>query len=282
MIRITVQTDGSVTGDVGRIMAYENQTYSEPIRILHPSYSGAVYKLVYRWGHTQFMDMLDAKDEVTIHIHGAGIVKLQFFAENPVTGEVYLASKPFELIVHKNLNVGPNTFVSSHINPCCPPNMGCSGGNNGTNELEVLMKLGIELSEEQRVRASQDSLIWEEIFNIKNKLEASLGITFEEKEPSIQNCNLLVEPGEYNLAVGSVNVPINGQAFKVEVRRFKDKVLQTAYLTQMQIGTETSLETRIYYRTGKVLVEATTDTDPEIEFINWVPMLHEGEVMEIV
>ena len=270
MIRIQVQSDGSVTGDVGRIIAYENRTYSEPIQILHPCYKDAIYKVIYRWGHTQFEDFLDSNDQVSVHVHGAGIVKMQFVAQNPITGVNYLVSKTFELIVHKNLDMGPNAFVSSHIIPCCPPPSVC-GGVNGNNELEVLMKLGIELAEEQRVRASQDSVIWEEIFKIKQALEDKLGIVIDDKEPELKDCDLLVDPGEYNLAVGSLNTPIDGKPFKVQVKRYNAQVLQTAYLTSEE-------ETRIYYRTGTVITEATETAPASTQFVSWVPMIHEGEV----
>lgn len=276
MIRIQVQADGSVTGDVGRVIAYENQTYSEPIRILHPNKSGCINKVVYTWGHTQFVDFLDSKDEVTIHVHGSGIVKLQFIMEDATTGEIKLASKPFELIVHKNLNVGPNRFVTSHINNnCCPPPY-MPGCNPGTNELEVIMKLGIELAEEQNVRASQDSLIWEDIFKIKEILE-SMGATMFEPEIAVQDCNLLYMPGEYNCAAGSPNAPTSSQEYKIQVKRFGNQILQTAYLAE-------SGETRIYYRTGLLLAEATEESEAITQWDidkSWVPMIHEGNVMVI-
>ena len=136
------------------------------------------------------------------------------------------------------------------------------------------MKLGIEVAEEQRVRASQDSLIWEELFNLKNKLEEEFGIAFEETDPSIEDCNLLVSPGEYNLAIGSSNVPVEGSPFKVQVKRYSAQVLQTAYLMSEN-------ETRIYYRTGTVISEATETSPSSTQWVNWVPVIHEVEVTEI-
>lgn len=274
MIRIQILPDGSVTGDVGRVMAYQNQTYSEPITVLHPSFKGAIYKLIYKWGHTSFCDLLDASDQTKLHIHGAGRVKLQFVAENVLTGEVYLASKPFDLIVHQALDAGPNNFISGgavcggHSHHSLH-NYGWNGGCNPdpSGLAEMVVKLGIELAEETRIRSEQDSLIWEEMYKIKNAL-ADAGFVLDDGAPKTYDCNTLVQPREYNLDNLSTNVPISGKEFKVQVRRYTSNILQTAYL----IAEGKRL---IFYRTGVL------DDARGIVWTDWMKMVHETSIKEV-
>ena len=102
-----------------------------------------------------------------------------------------------------------------------------------------------------------------------------MGATMFEPEIAVQDCNLLYMPGEYNCAAGSPNAPTDSQEYKVQVKRFSNQILQTAYLVE-------DGETRIYYRTGLLISEATEDSSAVTEWnSNWVPMIHEGNVMVI-
>ncbi len=272
MIRIQVLIDGTVVGDVGRVIAYENQTQSEPIQFMYPPFKGAdtcIKKVKYYWGGTQFMDLLDSNNCVRVHVHGAGILTMQFVAENPVTGEVLLASKTFQLVVHKGLTSYPDSFDNCYRNNYCDcyPN----NGNNTANVYEVLVKMGIDLADESRVRASQDSSIWEEIFNIKNKLAES-GIITVDPLPIVGDCNEIVSSGETHLAEGSKNTPesveLSENPWILQVRRMVSQVLQTIYCAK-------SGDSSVYYRTGSI------GTDNIVTWTSWIPMIHETSVTEI-
>lgn len=272
MIRIQILSDGSVVGDVGRVIAYENQSRSEVIQFTYPAIRGidsCIKKVKYYWGSTQFQDLLDANDKVVIHVHGSGIVEMQFVAENPVTGEALLVSKPFQLIVHKGLqaaDVFSNCYRNNVYDNCMPNNL-CGG-----NLYEAMIKLGIEVSQESQVRASQDSAIWEEIFNIKNKLSEA-GITTTDPVPVAADCNELINSGETYLSEGSKHTPEDSELSEglwiIQVRRMISQVLQTIYSAK-------SGDSSVYYRTG------TVDNDTVSTWTNWIPMIHETSVTEIV
>lgn len=266
MIRLTVLSDGSVTGDVGRIIAYDNQTYSDYIQITHPQYSGAIYKVVYQWGHTQFVDLLDSNDKVRIHIHGAGTVTLQFVAENALTGQALLTSKPVQMVIHKSVKQNPYSFTSDPCGfngPCCPP-PSCSSGD--ANYIEMMVKQGIELAEEESIRASQDSLIWEEIYRIKDALTQA-GISTGTRAPEIYDINTLTTAGEYICDPLSTNGPQPNCAYSIRVKRYTSHVLQTADLVEEG-------ETAIFYRTGVIENNETTWTE-------WCSVIHETAILEM-
>jgi len=149
-------------------MAYRDQSYSEPIHVLHPRFSGAIYKLIYKWGNTHFSDLLDGDSIVRLHIREPGRVSIQFVAENVLTGEILLTSKPFDLIVHQGINIGPDRFINGTFYGRHHGYHGCNNDLSGVTD--SLMRIGVELADEQRVRSEQDSLIWEEIIKIKEQL----------------------------------------------------------------------------------------------------------------
>lgn len=272
MLNIQVLSNGAVTGDVGRIMAYEDQTYSEAIKVIHPSYRGALYKINYTWGHTQFSDMLDSDDQVKLHVHGAGILNCQFIAENALTGQVLLASKPFMLIVHEGINAGPNGATNCYRKYSCCDNGYNTGDNIASgNSIDAIVKLNIELAEEQRVRANNDSQLWDEILLIKNKLAEICG-TSDESNPIVGDCNTLVTAGEFKLDVGSKHTPDNYDEvslipYLLVVKKYDTQVIQTAYASEEDT-------TKVYYRTGTIVNDVA-------EWAEWIPMVHETQVIEM-
>lgn len=267
MIRIQIQRDGSVTGDVGRILAYENQTKSNKIQFLHPSYPGAIYRVVYGWGTTSFMDMLDGNDQVQIYINGTGIVQLHFEAVNAVTGEVIMASKPFNLVVHKSSVMGPDSFTSCKHTHHHGYGGSCVCGENNNPTLG-LMQLSTELANEQQVRASSDSQIWEEIYAMKQSL-ALFGVSDETMPSEKLDCDTLITSGPYNLSDLSTHTPIEGKNFSIVVRQFLPQILQTAYMAEQG-------ETGVFYRTGTLI-----SGDSNVVWQDWIPMIHEVTVTEV-
>lgn len=263
MIRIQIQRDGSVTGDVNAIAAYEGQTRSEKIQFLHPSYPGALYKVKYTWGTTVMEDMLDGNDTVQIYINGTGIVRLTFIAENALTGENIMSSHSFSLVVHQNLRPGPNHFSSCPPIPHrCPPPIDCGG-----DPVTGLMKLAVELNNEQIVRGNSISQLWEAFYSLRQEL-VDAGVIGEQLTPETLDCNKLVATGPYLLASTSINTPIEGKCFRVSVSIFNAQVLQTAHIAEQGL-------TGIFYRTG------TRIDDECIEWQEWVPMIHEASITEI-
>lgn len=271
MIRLQVMIDGAVTGDVGSICAYENQSYSEPIKILHPQFEGALYKLKYYWGNTEFTNLLDANDEVRIQIRHYGMIRLQFIAENPISGEVYLASKPFHLVVHKGVN---NIYSCNNNFHSYYPQCSCNSSSSCGSELDTIVRLGIELDNEMRVRAEQDSVIWKAIQEIREALEKA-NIVVGNNTPEKLDANIILTSGEYNASSESINFPTSGQSYKLLVNTISNIVQQTAYAAVTN-------ETRMYYRTGTIVEKNEENIEnSKVVWTNWIPISHETNVMEI-
>ena len=261
MLNIQVHTSGAVTGDVGRIMAYENQTYSESIKFLHPVYGGALYKVVYIWGHTQMSDMLDSNDEVRLRIDGPGILKCQFIAEDAATGKVHLASKPFNLIIHTGINGSSDGATNCYRKFTCGTSAGYNCNVNEGNMAEVIIKQGIELAQEEQVRADNDSAIWDEILIIKNMVAQLAGNTCD--CPIVADCNEIITEGSYKIDIGSSGLPDSGNIstipFILDVKTLDPQVIQIAY----SAGEGT---VRMFIRTGTVVDGVAT-------WVEWTPVI---------
>lgn len=183
MLNINVRTSGIVTGDVGSIIAYEPQTYSDTIRFTYPNRPDTIKKVKYHWGVTQCSDILDSEDCVRIAIQGSGIVEMQFIMENPLTGVVVFASKPFNMIVCKSLsqphscykvcsNTSDPSIVGCNYRPdmcadlctnssCSLPTHSCDTAycEDRVSNIEALIE------QEVRVRSESDSAIWDYLDN---------------------------------------------------------------------------------------------------------------------
>lgn len=269
MQRILIHKDGAVTGDISSIIAYEGQRYSEPIQFSYPALGQEYLKYIqYSWGTTQFEEMLDANDQVKLLIFGPGVIRVQFVAKEVLTGVPYFMSKPFDMIVRVSLGT---VSVSSDSN--CYRN-GCNSRpspmppHSDAGLAEQMVKFGIQLEEEQRVRAANDSYIWNEITSIKNALNAA-GIHVEDPIATIEDCNKLIEHNIYHLKEGSLNTPEGVEECEspwiIDVKTYNAQVLQTAYSAD-------DGDTRIYYRTGTMI------TAEETTWLEWIPMIHEANV----
>ena len=178
-------------------------------------------------------------------------------------------SKPFELIVHKSLCASPDIFSNCYRSGCPQANSSPSSSCGGFDD--QMVKFGVELAEEQHVRASQDSLIWEEIYKIKDALAAA-GINTYEPISTVEDCNLLLSAGEFRLKNGSLNTPEGPEGCEspwlLQVKRYTRQILQTAYSAD-------DGATIISYRTGTII-----DSD-KVHWETWVPMIHETEITEV-
>lgn len=265
MQRIMVHSNGAVTGDISSIIAYEGQRYSEPIQFSYPALGKEYLKYIqYSWGTTQLEELLDANDQVKLLVFGPGVIRVQFVAKEVLTGVPYFMSKPFEMIVHVSLgSTSPSCDSNCYRNECSPM------GPSHAGLAEQMVKFGIQLEEEQRVRAANDSYIWDELNNIRNWLNAA-GIPIENPVATIEDCNNLTEPNQYNLKRGSINTPEGTQECQspwvVYVKRYNTQVLQTAYSADAG-------DTRIYYRTGTLI-----ESNNSITWLDWIPMIHETNV----
>ena len=266
---ITIHSDGAVTGDIGAIVGYAGQEYSDTIKFYYPAIGDEYIKyVVYTWGTTRMERMVEADDTVKLMLLGAGIIEAQFYAKEPVTGKIGLMSKPFQLIVHASIDFGPDTASNCYRKGCYPPPPHPIPPE--CNSVEMMVKFGIELERESEVRAAQDSAIWEELVKIKDAMSAA-GINTYEPIATVEDCNLLVKRGEFNLKEQSLNTPEGAEAstspWIVDVKVFSYQVVQTAYSAD-------DGDTKVFYRTGTIVPDNNT------VWQGWVPMIHETKVQE--
>lgn len=91
----------------------------------------------------------------------------------------------------------------------------------------------------------------------------------ESAELKTYDCNELISTGSYNLTSESTHTPIANKEFRVDVGVHDEIVMQTAYLAEAG-------QTRLYYRTGTLQAADTYD------WVSWIPISHEAQVIEIV
>ena len=88
MVNIVVSQNKTVTGDTGKIIAYEGEEYSEVINIVHPIYDDAIYYIEYKYDDTIYRNKLDSNGQVSIKVGNAGYVKCQFVVIGTIHGNV--------------------------------------------------------------------------------------------------------------------------------------------------------------------------------------------------
>lgn len=184
MLNINITASGIVTGDVGSIIAYEPQTYSEPIRFSYPDRPDTIKKVRYTWGTTTCYDILDSNNCVKIAIQGCGRISMQLIMENPLTGVVVFASNSFDMIVGKTTQPVHSCYkaceggatdteiVGTNCNPfplvMCPPPFPphpCEPVNNCERCLADISQIKILLEQEMSTRSASDSSIWNYLDN---------------------------------------------------------------------------------------------------------------------
>lgn len=241
MINITVYQNKDVTGDNGKIIAYVGQTYSEEIRIIHPSFANAKYGIEYKYNQTIFTDWLDTNDRAKLKIEKAGYLTCQFIAIDMINGDVLFKSKPWRFLVEEVTMPEPshypcNSHISGHTSwnhsNYYPPHK-CEGPD--FNSYEAYYKLKAELDNESDVRFNEIKALSDDIILIKNALNIGDPVA------SVIDANELVSEGRYIATAASSNLPLDDQQYYIIVSVYNENIVQTAYTLD---------GTGVWYRTG--------------------------------
>lgn len=186
MINIVVSHDKRVTGDVGKIAAYENQDYSEVIQITHPLFEGAKYFIEYKYLNTIYRNELDANGQVSIKIEKAGYAKCQLIAVDIVTKNIIFASDMWNLIVKEVSKIQPSHYPCDshfHYTHRAPVQIipgGC--GMNDFNAYEAYSKLAHKLSNEEDIRFNEIQKLNQEIVALKEQINELLNASPDSNE----------------------------------------------------------------------------------------------------
>lgn len=228
MVNIVVSQNKNVTGDTGKIIAYEGSEYSEVINIVHPIFQGVQYFIEYKYDNTILRNELDSNNHVSIKVTGAGYVKCQFVALDLVTGDAVFKSNYWYFIVKESLKVEPSHYPchSAHYYKHRPPMFvaGHHKPNNDENVVETIAKLSVELSNEEDIRFNEIQSLRQEIAEIK----AYVGI--DDVYSSTLNADEIVTPGSYKASAQSTGFPETNKEYTLTVSLYGDEsVLQHAY-----------------------------------------------------
>lgn len=225
MINITVLQSGTVIGDVGKIIAYQGQQFSEPIKIVHPNLAGCQYYIQYKYHDTIYRNKLNLNDIVKIKIESNGYLRCQFIAINIDDGVPQFISKDWLFIINESLK--PNYCMNNDIpmhdlmyKPQCYPNA-------EFNTFEAYTKIINELRNEENIRNEQITQLTLAIEEIKNEL--SMNNTTE----SIYDLNMCTTSGTYHADINSINGPskfdLSDEPYILNVRKTNDVIIQEAY-----------------------------------------------------
>ena len=266
MVNITISQSGKVTGDKGKIVAYNNQRYSEPIRIVHPIFSGALYYIQYRYNQTIFTDQLDANGIVKLKIEHCGYLSCQFIARDVCTGNPIFTSSTWNFLVGDTLKTEPchypcpPDYISSgghhHFNGCCPPPPPPSDPyRDNFDSYDAYWKLKNELRNEEEIRFNETQSLMTEIEQIKDYINMS------DPVPSKLDANELLEAGTYMANAESINFPAENQEYKVTVSNYGNNhsVLQNA----AEVDSD-----NVWFRTGEY-----NDMTGEYDWTTWTPLI---------
>ena len=230
MVNIVVSHNGDVTGDKGKIIAYEGQKYSEVINIVHPLFDGVKYYIEYKYDNTILRNELDAYNRVSIKINQAGYVKCQFIAIDLLSGDILFKSKNWNLIVKEDLKIEeshyPCNSLGHHYKHRPPMQIAPNGFNNAEfNAYEAYAKLSHELSNEEDIRFNEIQALRHELSEIK------AFINMDDPIASTLNADTLIIPGKYNANNYSIGFPETNKSYNLDVSYYGDNnnILQTAY-----------------------------------------------------
>lgn len=258
MVNIVVSQNGNVTGDKGKIIAYEGQKYSEVINIVHPIFSNGVkYFIEYKYGNTIYRNELDKNGQVSIKVDNAGYVQCQFIAIDIVTGDCTFKSKTWNLIVKEDLKIEESHYPCDamghhykHRPPVVVAGTNCGCGNTEFNAVEAYAKLAQELSNEEDIRFNELQSIRQEIAEIKAFID------MDDATASTLDADTIIVPGKYNANAQSTHFPKANKEYTLNVSYYGDNnILQTAYEKESN---------DVYYRSTLAI------TSGEPEWNDWV------------
>ncbi|MDY5928625.1 MAG: pyocin knob domain-containing protein [Candidatus Onthovivens sp.] len=243
MINLVITQDGKVTGDNGKIIAYEGQDYSEIINIVHPQYVGCRYYVEYKYNNTIYKNQLNDNGQVSLKVENSGYLKCQLLAIT-IDGEIKFKSYPWNLIIKESLRTEAEHYPCSsinhhheHSNRSCGCN--CDKSNNNFNAYEAYSKLKMELENESDIRFNEMQLLIKDISEIKKYLH------LDDTEASHIDANTKIFEGIWYADSTSNNFPdsTHTKSYKLVVSKYgTEYILQHAYENNSN---------DVYYRSSK-------------------------------
>lgn len=260
MVNLVITQDRKVTGDNGKIIAYEGQDWSEIINIIHPQYPGCKYFIEYKYNNTIYKNELDANGHVSLKVENSGYLKCQFLAINIANGDIEFSSYPWNLIIKESLKTEAEHYPCNsinhtychhheHANKSCSCNSNCDDDN--FNAYEAYGKLKMAIENESDIRFNEMQNVINDIAEIKKYLH------LDDTTASKIDADLMINEGIWYANNLSVNFPEQSKAYKLVVTKYNDiNLLQHAYETN---------STNIYYRSATI-------SDDNYVWNNWVKL----------
>lgn len=241
MVNLVVTQDRRVTGDNGKIIAYEGQDYSEVINIIHPQYPGCEYYIEYKYNNTIYKNKLDSNGHVSLKVERSGYLKCQFVVIDVATGNVEFSSYPWNLIVKESLKVEPDHYPCSSIHHLSHSHNHC-GCNKPEdvdfNAYEAYGKLAQQIDNESEIRFNEIQSLNRDIAEIKKYLQ------LDDTTASKLDADLMINEGVWYANSMSTNFPESNKSYKLVVTKYNEtNILQHAYELNSN---------NIYYRCSKV------------------------------
>lgn len=254
MINITVYQSGDISGDSGKIVAYSDEKFTQPIKIVHPIYSNAMYYIEYKYNDTIYKNRLDDNGITRLRVENAGYLKCQFVACDILNGNVIFKSKSWNFIINEKFSTEPSHYPCSIIDGTYYSGHNCyqsiSHGNtcscnhssnncNGENfdSYEAYYKLKSLLDNESDIRYNEIEQLKSDIVAIKQ----ALNISNSNSISSVINADLIITSGEYAANIQSINFPEDGQEYTLVVTRHGNNIMQEAF----EVDSD-----NIWFRTG--------------------------------
>ena len=246
MVNLVITQDRKVTGDNGKIIAYEGQEWSEVINIVHPQFPGCKYFIEYKYNNTIYKNELDSNGHVSLKVENSGYLKCQFLAINIADGNIEFASYPWNLIIKESLKTETEHYPCDSINHLYhhhehPHKMtSCYCNNNcAFNAYEAYGKLKLEIENESDIRFNEIQSIINDVTEIKKYLH------LDDTTASKIDADLMINEGIYYANNFSENFPEQNKSYKLVVSNYGDNnILQHAYETNSN---------NIWYRSATVI-----------------------------
>lgn len=233
MVNLVITQDRKVTGDNGKIIAYEGQDWSEVINIIHPQYPGCKYYIEYKYNNVIYKNELDVNGHVSLRVENSGYLKCQFLAINIANGSIEFSSHPWNLIIKESLKTEAEHYPCDsinhsychhheHANKSCSCNNICNDDN--FNSYEAYGKLKMQIENESDIRFNEVQSVINDIADIKRYLH------LDDTVASTIDADLMINEGTWYANKQSSHFPENSKAYKLVVTKYnEDHLLQHAY-----------------------------------------------------
>lgn len=257
MVNIVISQNKTVSGDCGKIIAYEGQEYSEVINIVHPIIAATESYIEYKYNNTIFRNKLDANNLVSIKVENAGYVQCQYIAVNVLTGNVEFKSNYWYFMINRQIQIEPSHYPCNavgHIYSHRPPiNMMPMHCYNCDLE-DTVKKLQNDIINECGIR-------FNELQNIQSEIE-KLKIHTNYSNPVYQtlNANEITIPDTYYANEYSSGFPENNKEYILKVSKYNiNSILQEA---------QEKNSNNMYYRSA-----SSIDVDGSPNWNDWTQLI---------